>query len=194
MKKVFVRCQGPQRCPQHAELLDGTSAALAVYPVKMVDALVADFGRHLHGISGYHSAAFWACKRCQEGLIGGEHTYGSGCRLQPGRLPAPPGGIPQVVPTEPEVDFLGEPIPPAEGALPALLPAEAVAAADAPDAVAPVAAPSIAVPPPVVPAAAPAPVAEEVVEQPTYLEPSFDIKSLHRKLCDPATSVDEKIS
>ena len=34
----------------------------------------------------------------------------------------------------------------------------------------------------------------EVVDQPTYIEPSFDIRELHRKLCSPFTTDKEKIA
>ena len=47
LSKSQKRCNGPTLCAEHADLLGGKSAPLAVYPWKLVQALVSDFQNFL---------------------------------------------------------------------------------------------------------------------------------------------------
>ena len=202
----FRRCVGARRCKEHADLTCGRAGPLAVYPHQLDQSLAVEIYNHCRpgNVTTSHasSSIFWKCKACQHGIKkGGKHTYGLGCKFKPDRLPVPLGGVPlDDGPLTPGASSSGAAAAPVVAA-PATDP---VISADAneqprePEAVpAPASAADGAAPSPEVDAAEAAPLPEsvdveaprpaqasepepEVLDQPTFIEPSFDFKEFHR--------------
>ena len=93
-KQVLQRCVAESPCceQQHTCDLERDDH----YLWDMVTVLVAEVSSHCRSRSGDPwFDIYWKCRACQHGTKkGGEHSYEDGCKFQPGRLPAPPGGIP----------------------------------------------------------------------------------------------------
>ncbi len=182
------RCTGENKCEQHAELLHDGAGEFAVYPWKLVTFLIKTFQNHLKTPVTTWFLDFWSCAKCKFGSKTTEpHTYDRNCRLGPREPPdtTTPGAASSSSSTPTSPSTTSRPL-------------------DTDDSTS--TRPSTDVPAPPAPHSAPRrrylkkqpPTTSDddptFVDQPTYIEPSFDIRLLKKQLNDPNVSKKEKIA
>ena len=205
--QTLMKCEGDLKCPEHGELqgkIPGTNitrtSLSAVYPWNLCFNVMQDILNAAGEATSWPLKLYWACKRCKHGkkmpdkTNSPAHTFGPGCRFN--REKIPPGGV-----------ILGpEDNPPEES------PAPIAAPPGLPE-------PSPAAPPTSSSSSAASPSTEvddknsstpldtepnasaegtiesdlKLVPSSDYIEPSFNIRELKKKLLDPALTTKQRL-
>ena len=200
-----AKCEGEHRCPEHGELrgkIPGTSLARtalsAVYPWNLCFSVMQDILTNLKTNTSWPLQVHWACARCKHGLklrngqSSPPHTYTPGCRYNKEKIP--PGGV-ILSPDEVPRDDSSAASPAAPSARPSAPPASSSSSSSSAAAPRDASASSLKEPLKHEPNSAEGELETEVkvIQDSDYIEPSFNIRDLKKKLLDAALTTKQRL-